>query len=364
MQHSTLQISRSNLLHNFSFFRSKLSISTKLLVLVKANGYGHGDTEISRLVEEFGADYLGVAFPIEGEKLRKAGIKLPIIILTPGIDNFDEIISHDLEPSIISPESAISFANAVKKAGKSSWPAHIKIDSGMSRVGFVREEIQWLTDFLSANSQIEVKSVFSHLSSAEHEMHDQFTLDQINLFSEAYDQISSVTGTKPIKHILNSSGIERFSQYQFDMVRLGIGIYGSTYVEGNDLLKPVASLVSPIVHIKKIKGASVGYGRHGQVGSEEREIATVPIGYADGVNRHLGRGNFSFMVNGKPAPTIGNICMDMFMLDVTGCNAKTGDTVTIFGENPTALEIAQKLGTITYEVFTSVPARIIREITE
>lgn len=362
MQHSTLQINRSNLLHNFSFYRSKLSESTKLLVLVKANAYGHGDIEIARLLEEFGADYLGVAFPFEGIKLRNAGIKLPIIILTPGIDNYDEIIAHNLEPSIISPDSAISFVNAVKRAGKSSWPAHIKIDSGMSRVGFVSEETEWLAQFLSENREVEVKSVFSHLSSAEHELHDSFTSGQIRLFSEVYDKIASATGTKPIKHILNSSGIERFSQYQFDMVRLGIGIYGSTYVEGNSQLKPVASLVTPIVHIKRMKDASVGYGRHGQVGSEEREIATVPVGYADGVNRHLGRGNFSFMVNGKLAPTIGNICMDMFMLDVTGCNAKCGDTVTIFGETPSALDIAHKLGTITYEVFTSVSARIKREV--
>lgn len=362
MQHSTLQINRSNLLHNFSFYRSKLSESTKLLVLVKANAYGHGDIEIARLLEEFGADYLGVAFPFEGIKLRNAGIKLPIIILTPGIDNYDELITHNLEPSIISPESAISFVNAVKRAGKSSWPAHIKIDSGMSRVGFVSEETEWLAQFLSENREVEVKSVFSHLSSAEHELHDSFTSGQIWLFSEVYEKIASATGTKPIKHILNSSGIERFSQYQFDMVRLGIGIYGSTYVEGNNQLKPVASLVTPIVHIKRMKDASVGYGRHGQVGSEEREIATVPVGYADGVNRHLGRGNFSFMVNGKLAPTIGNICMDMFMLDVTGCNAKCGDTVTIFGETPSALDIAHKLGTITYEVFTSVSARIKREV--
>jgi len=362
MQHSTLQINRSNLLHNFSFYRSKLSESTKLLVLVKANAYGHGDVEIARLLEEFGADYLGVAFPFEGIKLRNAGIKLPIIILTPGIDNYDELITHNLEPSIISPESAITFVNAVKRAGKSTWPAHIKIDSGMSRVGFVREESEWLTKFLSENREIEVKSVFSHLSSAEHELQDSFTTGQIELFSEVYDKIAVATGTKPIKHILNSSGIERFSEYQFDMVRLGIGIYGSTYVEGNSQLKPVASFVTPIVHIKKMKNASVGYGRHGQVGPEEREIATVPAGYADGVNRHLGRGNFSFMVNGKLAPTIGNICMDMFMLDVTGCNAKCGDTVTIFGDSPSALEIAHKLGTITYEVFTSVSARIKREI--
>lgn len=362
MQHSTLQISRSNLLHNFSFYRSKLSESTKLLVLVKANAYGHGDIEISRLMEEFGADYLGVAFPYEGKKLRNAGIKLPIIILTPGIDNYDDLITHNLEPSIISPESAISFVNAVKRSGKSSWPAHIKIDSGMSRVGFVKEEADWLTEFLKNNPEIEVKSVFSHLSSAEHELHDSFTANQIELFSGIYEKIAGVTGTRPIKHILNSSGIERFSKYQFDMVRLGIGIYGSTYVEGNSELKPVATLVTPIIHIKKMREASVGYGRHGQVGPEEREIATVPIGYADGVNRHLGRGNFSFMVNGKPAPTIGNICMDMFMLDVTGCNARCGDVVTIFGDNPSALEIAHKLGTITYEVFTSVPARINREI--
>lgn len=364
MNHSQLKISRSKLLENYNYFRSKLSKSTKLLVLVKANAYGHGDVEISKLLEEFGADYLGVAFPIEGKKLKNAGIKLPIVILTPGYDNFEEIILSGLEPSIVNFDAAKSFAAAISKLGLESWPAHIKLDTGMSRVGFMKEEIEDLKTFLEANRSIDVKSVFSHLSSAEYDLHDDFTTSQIELFTYMYDIIAPVFPVRPIKHILNSSGIERFPEYQFDMVRLGIGIYGSTYVDGNTSLKPVASLEAPIVQIKTVKNVTVGYGRFGIAGEEGKTIASVPLGYADGINRHLGRGNASFAINGVLAPTIGNICMDMFMLDITGIDAKVGDTVTIFGEKPLALDLAKTLGTITYEIFTSVSARVNRVVTE
>ena len=364
MHHSQLKISRFKLFHNFNYFRAKLSKSTKLLVLVKANAYGHGDVEISQLLEEFGADYLGVAFPKEGIKLKIAGIKLPIVILTPGIDNFEEIILHGLEPSIINFEAAKTFVATISKLGLKSWPAHIKLDTGMSRVGFMMDEIEDLKKFLECNKSINVKSVFSHLSSAEYDNQDDFTKSQIEHYLSMYEEIASVLPERPMRHILNSSGIDRFTEYQFDMVRLGIGIYGSTYVNGNDSLLPVASLEAPVVQIKNLKDVSVGYGRHGVVGDEEKTIATIPLGYADGVNRHLGRGNACFAINGQLAPTIGNICMDMFMLDITGIDAKVGDTVTVFGEKPLALDLAKILGTITYEIFTSVSSRVTRVVSE
>lgn len=364
MYHSTLKISRKNLLHNYNYYSSKLSQSTKLLILVKANGYGHGDVEISRLVEEFGADYLGVAYPIEGIKLKKAGICLPIIILTPGTGDFEEIIRYGLEPSLASFETASEFAATAKRMGKTGYPIHIKLDTGMSRVGFRAEQIPALTDFIKDNSEIQVTSIFSHLSSAEYIIYDTFTLNQIEEFSNLYNQITESIDYKPIKHILNSSGILRYPQYQFDMVRLGIGLYGSSYVDGSSYLMPAAELQAPVINLSKISNKSVGYGRYGRVSNEEREIATIPLGYADGINRHLGRGNVSFSINGNMAPTIGNICMDMFMMDVTGCNVKVGDIVTIFGENPSALYLANLLDTITYEIFTSVSARVRREICE
>jgi len=361
MRHSQFTLSKSNLLHNYNFFRSKLSLSTKLLVLVKANAYGHGDIECSRLFEEFGADYLGVAFPNEGIRLKSAGIKLPVIILTPGLDNFEEIIEYGLEPSIIDMESAYSFLDTLSKLRISSYPIHIKLDTGMHRVGFDEKEIQMLKELILSNPNLKVKSVFSHLSSADEPKHDEFTCHQIDLFKKMSSDLILALNYKPMRHILNSSGTERFTDAQMDMVRVGVGIYGISYVDESKL-KPVGSLQAPIIHIKEITEGSVGYGRHGVIGDTAKIIATVPLGYADGVNRHLGRGSANFMLNGKPVPTIGNICMDTFMLDITGVDAEVGDVVTIFGESPTASEIAKILKTISYEVYTSVSARVKRVV--
>lgn len=363
MPHSQLLISRSNLLYNFNFFKSKLLPSTKVLVLVKANAYGHGDTIISQMLEEFGADYLGVAFPNEGIKLKKAGIKLPIMVLTPGYDNFDSIVNQELEPSIFDLDSLKHFANSLKKSGKTDYPIHIKIDSGMNRVGFNKENILGLTQFLKTNPDIIVKSIFSHLAAADEKIHDQFTLSQINLFEEIFQDVTTMLGYKPLKHILNSSGIERFTEFQFDMVRLGVGIYGTSYVSNTEL-KPVATLKAPIVHIKEVTEGSVGYGRRGQIGDSAKIIATIPLGYADGIDRHLSRGNAHFLLNNRLVPTIGNICMDMFMLDISGVSAKCGDLVTIFGEKPSAGELAKILGTISYEIYTSVSERVQRVAVE
>ena len=363
MPHSQLLISRSNLLHNFNFFRSKISSNTKLLVLVKANAYGHGDVIVSKLLEEFGADYLGVAFPCEGIKLKKAGIRLPIIILTPGYNNFEDIINQDLEPSIIDIDSLRNFAETLKKSGKNSFPVHIKIDSGMHRVGFNKGNVKELETLLKANPEISVKSIFSHLAAADENIHDDFTLSQIKLFEEIYADVTTMLGYKPIKHILNSSGIERFPQYQFDMVRLGVGIYGTSYVDESKL-KPVATLIAPIVQIKTLSEGSVGYGRRGKLGGTDKTIASIPLGYADGIDRHLSRGNAHFMLNNHLVPTIGNVCMDMFMVDITGVPAKCGDMITIFGDKPSAGDIAKILDTISYEIYTSVSERVQRVVAE
>ena len=349
------------MLYNYRFFRSKLSISTKLLVLVKANAYGHGDIECSRLLEEFGADYLGVALPSEGIGLKKAGINLPILILTPGLENYEEIIQYGLEPSIFDFESARSFLGTLAKLKISSYPIHIKLDTGMHRVGFNPIDIAQLNKLLLSNNNLIVKSVFSHLSSADESKHDEFTRCQIELFKKMSSEILSVLNYKPMCHILNSVGTERFTDAQMDMVRVGVGIYGTSYVDQTKL-KPVGSLQAPIIHIQEVSEGSVGYGRHGVIGETGKLIATLPLGYADGVNRHLGRGAACFMLNGKLVPTIGNICMDSLMLDITGTEAKIGDVVTIFGESPTAGDIAKILKTISYEVYTSVSSRVQRVV--
>ena len=361
MKHAQLRISRGNLLHNYNFFKSKLAPSTKMLILVKANGYGIGDVEVANLVTEFGADYLGVAFPCEGIKLKKAGIKLPIIILTSGVDNFSDIIDYGLEPSIINRDAAVCMVKKLENKGISDYPVHIKLDTGMQRVGFANKSLTELKEFLTDNPSLKVKSIFSHLAAADTPEHDEFTNGQISEFMDMSEQIISVLPYKPIRHILNSSGIERFTHAQLDMVRLGIGIYGTSYVDQRNL-KPPASLVAPIVHIKETNEGTVGYGRHGIIGGEDKRIASIPLGYADGIDRHFSRGALSILVNGKRAPIIGNICMDTFMVDITGVDAEVGDEAIIFGDEPSPAELAEILGTITYEIFTSIAPRVERVV--
>ena len=360
---SRLEINLGGCLENYKYFRSKLKDSTKLLVLVKANAYGHGAVEFASVMEDAGADYLAVAYPVEGMELRQGGIKSPIMVLTAGTDSFEQIINYGLEPGIPNIYSLKVLCEVLKKRGMHDFPIHIKLDTGMHRLGFMSDELQELMDFLSTCSYVRVKSVYSHLAAADEPSCDEFTLGQISLFKSNADRLSSALGYKPLYHILNSAGIERFSQYQFDMVRLGIGIYGVSAIPGNKLY-PVASFKCKVLQVKTLKpeDGTIGYGRHGHIAPEGTVIATIPVGYADGVDRHLSRGKASFMINGHRVPTIGNICMDMCMLDVTGVDVKVGDTVTIFGESPTVSELAEILGTIPYEILTSVPRRIERII--
>lgn len=358
-----LELNLSACRDNFRYFRSQLKPGTKMLVLVKANAYGHGAVEFSAMMQQCGADYLAVALPVEGMELRKAGVSLPILVLTAGTDFFEEIIRYRLEPGIPNLFTLKAFCTKLKEKGLSRYPIHIKLDTGMHRLGFMPSEIDGLLEFLKSCPEVNVKSVYSHLAAAEDPQEDKFTLGQINLFIEGARRIGDSLGYKPMWHILNSAGIERFSQYQFDMVRLGIGIYGISAIPEKKL-SPVASLKVKILQIKKLECAedTIGYGRHGSVSAEGTVIATIPAGYADGLDRHLGCGHASFSLNGHRVPTIGNICMDMCMLDVTGVPANVGDTVTIFGEDPTIVELAGILDTIPYEILTSVPRRIERVI--
>lgn len=358
---SRLELKLPNCLDNFRYFRSRLKSSTRMLVLVKANAYGHGAVELAAMMQQAGADYLAVALPVEGVELRRGGISLPILVLTAGTDFYEEITTYRLEPGIPNIESLKAFISFLREKGLKDYPVHIKLDTGMHRLGFVSEELENLLSTLRDCPEIKVKSIYSHLAASEDPREDDFTLGQIRLFSENAGIITSAIGYKPMWHILNSAGIERFPQFQYDMVRLGVGLYGISAVDPK-ALKPVASLKVKILQIKHLTNdqETIGYGRHGKVSSGGTDIATIPVGYADGINRHLGRGNATFSLNGHRVPTIGNICMDMCMLDVTGLDAKVGDTVTIFGEDPTVTEIADILGTIPYEVLASVPRRIER----
>ena len=360
---SRLEINLGGCLENYRYFRSKLEASTKLLVLVKANAYGHGAVEFASLMEEGGADYLAVAYPVEGIELRQAGIKSPIMVLTAGTDSFEEMVNYGLEPGIPNMFSLRRLCEVLEKRQVKDFPIHIKLDTGMHRLGFMSDELQELMDFLMDCRYVKVKSVYSHLAAADDPSSDDFTLEQIGMFRNNAELLTGTLGYKPLYHILNSAGIERFPQYQFDMVRLGIGIYGVSAIPGNQLAH-VASFKCKVLQIKTLKqcDGTVGYGRHGKISPEGTVVATIPVGYADGLDRHFSCGKGSFSVNGHRVPTIGNVCMDMTMLDVTGIDVKVGDTVTIFGEDPTVTELAEILGTIPYEILTSVPRRIERII--
>ena len=348
---------------NYRYFRSLLEPSTRLLVLVKANAYGHGAVEFAAMMQKEGADYLAVAYPVEGIELRKSGISLPILVLTAGTDYFNEMIDYRLEPGIPNLHALKAFCEVLDSRGITGYPVHVKLDTGMHRLGFMTDEIQALTDFVKQCRSVRVKSLYSHLAAAEDPASDDFTLGQIRMFEDNASRIIGEIGYRPMLHILNSAGIERFPQFQHDMVRLGIGIYGISALP-EVKLSPVASLKCKILQIKHLRpeDGTIGYGRHGMIAPEGTTIATIPVGYADGIDRHLGCGRASFSLNGHRVPTIGNICMDMCMLDITGVDAQVGDTVTVFGEDPTASELADILGTIPYEILTSIPRRIDREI--
>ena len=356
---SRLELNLKAAVDNYRYFRSLLEPGTKLLVLVKANAYGHGAVEFAAMMQRAGADYLAVAYPVEGLELRRNGISLPILVLTAGTDFYPEIIETRMEPSIPNLYSLQKLVEVLREQGIKDYPVHIKLDTGMHRLGFLPSELPALTEFLKQTPEVRVKGVFSHLCVAEDPEQDEFTLGQFKLFREGYDTLVQAIGYRPMRHILNSAGIERFPQYQMDMVRLGIGVYGISALPGKELA-PVASLKCKILQIKELgPGDTIGYGRWGKA-TEGTRIATIPVGYADGIDRHLGRGAASFSVNGHRAPTIGNICMDMCMLDITGIPAQVGDTVTVFGEDPTMSELAEILGTIPYEIVTSIPRRIHR----
>lgn len=358
-----MEISYPNILHNYNYFRSKLKPSTKLLVLIKANAYGHGAVEFARIMEKAGADYFAVAHTIEGIELKKAGIATPVIILSGGTDYYKEAVEYSLEPAMPNIESLRKFDSMLEQSDIKEYPIHIKIDTGMHRLGFMEKEIPALLEFLKTHPRIRVKSIYTHLAASDEPKHDEFTLGQLALYRKLASQIDAVLDYKPIHHALNSAGIERFTQFQFDMVRLGIGIYGISAVDPA-LLKPAARLTCKILQVKELtpEDGTVGYGRHGKLREGINRIATLPLGYADGIDRHLGRGKACFCVKGQLVPTIGNICMDQCMIDVTGTDAQPGDIVTIFGDKPQAVELARILDTIPYEIFTSVAHRVKRTV--
>ncbi|MFH2141504.1 MAG: bifunctional UDP-N-acetylmuramoyl-tripeptide:D-alanyl-D-alanine ligase/alanine racemase [Bacteroidota bacterium] len=356
---TVLEINLNAVVKNLNFFRSLLKPTTKIMVMVKAFSYGSGIFEIANLLQYQRIDYLAVAFTDEGIELRKAGIHIPIIVLNPEIQSFDAMIQNNLEPEIYSHRILDMFNEAVLRNKVNKFNIHLKLDTGMHRLGFIESDISDLINKITRKDQLHVVSIFSHLAAADEKKHDQFTKQQIEEFNNLSKQIINKLHYPVIRHILNSSGIERFSDYQFDMVRVGIGIYGISSVYKNNL-ENVSTLKSSISQIKRVeKTDTIGYNRKGKL-NETSTIATVPIGYADGLSRKLSNGLGKMLINGKFAPIIGNICMDMCMIDVSNIEAEEGDEVIIFGNDYPITEIAKLLETIPYEIMTGISRRVKR----
>lgn len=354
-----LEVNLNALVDNLNYFRSKLRPETKMMCMVKAFAYGSGSVEVARTLQHHRTDYLAVAVADEGAELRKEGIRIPIVVMNPEKGSFGMIFDNKLEPEIYSFRLLDAFIAATEKLGITDYPIHVKIDSGMHRLGFEPQDMEQLLTRLKGQTQVKVRSVFSHLSGSDDAKFDGFTRQQIIAFTACADQFSASFSHYIMRHILNSAGIERFPEYQFDMVRLGIGHYGiSSLPDAN--LKQVCALKTIILQIKNVKaGETVGYSRKGIVATDKR-IAIIPIGYADGFDRKLGNGVGEVLINGMRAKVIGNVCMDLIMIDVTNIDAKEGDLVEIFGDNLTISEVAGWLKTIPYEVLTSVSRRVKR----
>ena len=358
-----LEINLNALKHNLKFYRNKIENGVKVMVMVKANGYGTGGLEVAQLLASEEVDYLGVAYADEGVSIRKAGVTIPIMVMNASEEVLPTLVSYDLEPEIYSLELLEAYNQVLaKEPGKnSSYKIHLKMDTGMNRLGFKSDDIDAVLEYLKTKKHLKVTSVFSHLAASDDKAHDEFTQSQIQLFVEVSQKMEQSLGYDFIRHISNSAAIERFENAQFDMVRLGIGLYGAATQNGNqNQLKTVSSLYSIVVQVKNVrKGESIGYSRN-YFADQDMRIAIIPIGYADGVNRRFGNGVGSVFISGQKRPIVGNVCMDIIMVDITGLPVEVNDEVEIFGENISVQEVASSIGTISYEILTSIPARVKR----
>jgi len=355
---TVLEINLNAISHNIKTYKSLLNPATKLLVMVKAFGYGAGIKEIGQILQHNNVDYLGVAYTDEGLDLRSEGIDLPILVMNAERSSFNDIIKNELEPSIFSFKQIDSFIRKLIDLGKKDYPIHLKLDTGMNRLGFIEEEIDNIISIIMSQPEVRVKSIFSHLAGSDKSKHNDFTNQQIELFKTWANKLEKGLGYSVQKHILNSAGIENFPEHQFDMVRLGIGVYGNSSSLKN--LEPVGRLKTIITQIKNTpKESTIGYGRSG-FAEEDLTIAVIPIGYADGFSRSLSNGKGHVLVNGKLAPVIGNVCMDMTLINVTDIECKEGDEVIIFGPERPIADLAEEMSTISYEVMTSISERVVR----
>ncbi len=360
-----LRVDLDHLRHNLEQHRAALKPGTQMAVMVKANAYGAGLIETARALEAEAVDYLTVAYVEEGVRLRRAGIKCPVMVLNPNSSGITALIEHNLEP-VVGHFQLLNALNAIGERSGATLPVHLEFNTGMNRLGFEPEAAPRLSAFFQSQAGLKLETAFAHLAASGEAEHDAFTEHQAKRFSEAADTLRASVSSSFGRHLLNSGGIARFPQYDMDMVRLGIGLYG---VDATQVLQPslkrVMELQTEVAQVRVLQpGETVGYSRMGQV-APGRRIATLSIGYADGVPRALGNGRHQVLIRGQLAPLVGNVCMDMCMADVGHIpGVGIGDTVTVFGSQPTVQEVAKALNTIEYEVFTSVGERVCRAYQE
>ncbi len=358
---TVLEINLNAVTHNLKTYQQLLNPNVKLMAMVKAFSYGSGSFEIANLLQFHKVDYLAVAYADEGVELRKAGISLPIMVMNAEEITFDVMIQYNLEPELFSFGILDAFEDYIKQSGIHNYPVHIKLDTGMRRLGFEEADIKELCERLKSTTLFKVQSVFSHLAASDSAAHNAFTEDQARSFTRSCKEIQKATGYKFLRHIANTSAIHRHQDLQFDMVRLGIGLYGVDSHEAiQQQLKNVTTLKSTVSQVKKVKaGESVGYSRKG-IATKDSTIATVRIGYADGYPRLMSNGVGKMWINGKRVPVIGNVCMDMTMLDITGAEVNEGDEVIVFGQQLPVAEVAAWAQTIPYEILTGISQRVKR----
>ena len=362
-QQTVLEIDLNALTHNYNYLKSKLKLDTKFMAVVKAFGYGSDSCEIAKHLQELGADYFAVAYVTEGVALRDAGVTKPILVLHPQPVNFESLIEHCLEPSIYSAKILTDFISIAEKKAQTDFPIHIKFNTGLNRLGFSQNDIKYIHSQILKTKAVKVKSIFSHMAASEDLNEREFTNGQIKSFNNIIEIFSNLFAYRPMLHMCNTSGILNYPEAHFDMVRSGIGLYGfGNSDKESKNFKPIGTLksvISQIHHIKK--GETIGYNRVFK-SSSPLKTATIPIGHADGIGRQYGNGKGFVAINGERAPIVGNVCMDMIMVNISGIDCKEGDEVIVFGKHPSAEEFSKTANTISYEIITAISQRVKRII--
>ncbi len=365
VEETILEINLANLTHNYTYLRSKLSPEVKFMAVVKASGYGSDAVVIAKHLEKLGVEYLAVVYASEGVTLRQAGVQTPILVLHPQPVNFSLLIEYRLEPSIYSFRILSEFVAIAERKQQKEYPVHIKFNTGLNRLGFLKNDVDHILEKIKKTNSLRIVSLFSHLAASEDHQEKEFTLGQIRLFKKIGEEMIGILGYRPIMHQSNTSGILNYPEAHFDMVRAGIGLYGyGNEAKYDNELKPVASLKSIISQIHRLEpGETLGYNR-AFTASGCIKTATIPVGHADGIGRLYGNKKGFVVIQGKKAFIIGNVCMDMLMVDITDIACNEGDEVVVFDENISATDVAESAGTISYELLTAISPRVKRIVVD